>query len=134
MPTARSTSRDRRTPREQSPPRQQRNQASDEAPTETLLVAWTAVFPLSHGPAHRVRLHTGPDADAELVAAIAADYVRELSERAPSGCRISADGDLFGPRSGECAPQDVLFAAVFTTDLDAIVARHSPPGPEPARS
>jgi hypothetical protein len=127
VPVARSTSSVREKRKEQPPPPELRDEAPDGTPSDTLLATWTAVFPLSHGPAHRVRLLTGPNGSAELVRAIAADYVRELSERVPSGCRISADGDLLGPRDLDHPPRDVLFTAVFTTDLEAIVHRHPPP-------
>lgn len=129
MPAARSTSNARRNLKAQGPPREPRLEAGDEIASPAPLVTWTEVFPLSPGPAHRVRLHTGPRSGADLVEAITADYVRELSERVPDGCRISADGDLFGPCEVEGTAADVLFAAAFATDLDAVVRRHSPPGP-----
>jgi hypothetical protein len=98
----------------------------EEAAPDTLLAPWTAVFPLSHGPAHRVRLDTGPDVGADIADAITADYLRELSERVPDGCWISVEGDLHGPPDFVDAPRDVLFTAVFTTDLARIVRRNSP--------
>jgi hypothetical protein len=129
VPIARSTSSVRDQRREQPPPPEPHDHGSDQIPPDTLLAAWKAVFPLSHGPTHRVRLHTGPSGSAELVRAIAADYVRELSERLPSGSRINTDGDLLGAPDFDGAPRDVLFKAVFTTDLEAIVRRHSRPEP-----
>jgi hypothetical protein len=126
VPVARSTSSVRNERKEQPAPSEPRGEVPDATPSDTLLATWTSVFPLSHGPSHRVRLHTGSNGSAELVGAIAADYVRELSDRVPIGYRISADGDLRGPRDLDRPPRDVLFAAVFTTDLDKIVRRHPP--------
>ena len=105
------------------------HESPEEIAPDTVLAPWTAVFPLSRGPAHRVRLDTGPDVDAEIADAITADYLRELSERVPDGCWISVEGDLHGPPDFDDAPRDVLFNAVFTTDFDAIVRRNSPPVP-----
>jgi hypothetical protein len=131
VPVARSTSRLESERKEQTQSREPGNDVRAEIATDTLLASWTAVFPLSRGPAHRVRLRIGPDVDAELVAAITADYVRELSERVPDGCWIDAGGDLVGAPEFDDAPLDVLFTAVFTTDLDAIVRRNSPPAMAP---
>jgi hypothetical protein len=99
----------------------------DDTSPDTVLATWTAVFPLSHGLAQRVRRHVGWDADAQFLAAIAADYVQELSEQVPNPGRINADGDLIGPADFDGVPHDVLFTAVFNTDLDMIVHRHRPP-------
>ena len=110
----------------------------DDGPTvlgdPIVLATWSSVFPLSKGPAHRIGLLIGPTVGEDLSAQLRADYLQEISARVAPPFAVSSDGDLLGSGDFDGEPSDILFAAVFAADLDAVVRRKLSTVPTPTVS